>query len=87
MLTDPNVPSIVMGAHLVHPGPDEPFRPSYATVVGSVGSDNSKYIAVSSNLLCRVETIEGLTDMVSVSYSPIHEMTTLRGPSLATRML
>lgn len=46
MLTDPTFPSIVMGAHLVHPGPDEPFRPSFATVVGSVGSDNSKYIAV-----------------------------------------
>ncbi|KAG9024850.1 hypothetical protein FS837_005160 [Tulasnella sp. UAMH 9824] len=34
LLTDPTVPSIVMGAHVVHPDPSESFRPSYAAVVG-----------------------------------------------------
>ncbi|KAG8926563.1 hypothetical protein FRC00_002794 [Tulasnella sp. 408] len=64
-LTDTAVPTIVMGADVMHPGPCQSGRPSYAAVVGCVDTGNSKYIGVTRAQGCRVEMIEELADMVA----------------------
>ncbi|KAG8992734.1 hypothetical protein FRB90_000927 [Tulasnella sp. 427] len=58
-------PTIIIGADVMHPGPGQSARPSYAAVVGSVDSEISKYIAVSRAQGCRVEMIEELAEMVA----------------------
>ncbi|KIO29135.1 hypothetical protein M407DRAFT_21707 [Tulasnella calospora MUT 4182] len=58
-------PTMIIGADVMHPGPGQSVRPSYAAVVGSVDTEISKYIAVSRAQGCRVEMIEDLADMVA----------------------
>jgi eukaryotic translation initiation factor 2C len=66
-LTDPNNPTIVMGADVIHPGPGSEGRPSFAALVGNVDSETSKYITEISiqdgSILQRKEMITGLKGM------------------------
>ncbi|KZT20385.1 argonaute-like protein [Neolentinus lepideus HHB14362 ss-1] len=59
-LTDPNNPTIVMGADVIHPAPGSEGRPSFTSLVGNVDSDTAKYIAASSVQTSRREIIEDL---------------------------
>jgi len=62
-LTDNNNPTIVIGADVIHPAPGSQGRPSFTSVVGSVDSATSKYIATTRVQTSRQEMIEDLTDM------------------------
>jgi len=63
VLTDPNNPTIVLGADVIHPAPGLIGVPSYAALVGNVDANVSKYIAVTRLQNSRVEIIETLEDM------------------------
>ncbi|KAK2460730.1 hypothetical protein APHAL10511_007200 [Amanita phalloides] len=63
VLTDPNKPTIVMGADVMHPAPGLNEVPSYAALVGSVDANVSKYIAVTDVQGNRVEMIGNLEGM------------------------
>lgn len=56
-----------MGVDVMHPGPGQSGRPSFAAVVGNVDSEIAKYVAVSRPQCSRAEIVEDLVDMVSVS--------------------
>ncbi|KAM6501034.1 hypothetical protein JOM56_004048 [Amanita muscaria] len=62
-LTDPNTPTIVMGADVMHPPPGSTEIPSYAALVASVDSNVAKYIARTDVQGRRVERIENLDKM------------------------
>lgn len=62
-LTDPNNPTIVMGADVIHPAPGSEGRPSFTSLVANVDSDTAKYIAASRVQTSRQEIIEDLGDM------------------------
>ncbi|KAI0698193.1 argonaute-like protein [Cerioporus squamosus] len=63
-LTDPHNPTIIMGADVMHPAPGSQGRPSFTSLVASVDSDNSRYVAECRAQTGRVEMIEDLKDMV-----------------------
>ncbi|RDX40439.1 argonaute-like protein, partial [Lentinus brumalis] len=62
-LTDPHNPTIVMGADVMHPAPGSQGRPSFTSLIGSVDSDTSRYVAECRPQTARVEMIEDLKDM------------------------
>ncbi|RPD77221.1 argonaute-like protein [Lentinus tigrinus ALCF2SS1-7] len=63
-LTDPHNPTMVMGADVMHPAPGSDHgRPSFTSLVGSVDSDASRYVAECRPQTPRVEIIEDLQDM------------------------
>ncbi|RPD71863.1 argonaute-like protein [Lentinus tigrinus ALCF2SS1-7] len=62
-LTDPHNPTIVMGADVIHPAPGTQGRPSFTSLVGSVDSDTSKYVAECRVQTGRVEMIQDLQNM------------------------
>ncbi|KAG7100186.1 hypothetical protein E1B28_001963 [Marasmius oreades] len=62
-LNDPQKPTIIMGADVMHPAPGS-SNPSYTAVVGNVDSDVAKYIAELKVQTSRVEIIEELGEMV-----------------------
>ncbi|OBZ76133.1 Protein argonaute-2 [Grifola frondosa] len=57
-LTDPAIPTIVMGADVIHPAPGSTDRPSFTALVGNVDSDSAKYVAD-----CQVQT--GRQEMIA----------------------
>ncbi|KAF9261759.1 Piwi-domain-containing protein [Marasmius fiardii PR-910] len=63
-LSDPNNPSIIMGADVTHPapGPHMKSMPSYASVVASLDSASAKYMAA-LQVQARKEMITGLREM------------------------
>ncbi|RDB19427.1 Protein argonaute-2 [Hypsizygus marmoreus] len=63
VLTDPNNPTIVMGADVIHPAPGSIGRPSFTAVVGNVDSDTAKYIAKTGIQTSRQEMIDDLQAM------------------------
>jgi eukaryotic translation initiation factor 2C len=63
VLSDPNTPTIVLGADVIHPAPGLIGVPSYAALVGNVDANVSKYIAVTRVQNSRVEIIENLEEM------------------------
>ncbi|KAF8888340.1 argonaute-like protein [Infundibulicybe gibba] len=63
ILTDPNNPTIVMGADVIHPAPGSDGRPSFTALVGNVDSDTAKYIATSRVQTGHQEMIDDLEDM------------------------
>ena len=67
VLTDPAHPTLVLGADVVHPAPGSDGRPSFSAVVGNVDSDSAKYIATMQVQESRVEIIQDLEKMVTVS--------------------
>ncbi|KIK66591.1 hypothetical protein GYMLUDRAFT_69767 [Collybiopsis luxurians FD-317 M1] len=62
-LSDPQNPTIVMGADVIHPAPGSDGRPSFTALVASVDSDNAKYIAECGVQTSRQEIIEDLETM------------------------
>ncbi|KAG8905954.1 hypothetical protein FRB99_007888 [Tulasnella sp. 403] len=64
VLVDPANPTLVIGADVMHPGPGVGGRPSFASVIGSVDSTTSKYIATTRAQRPRQEMIEELEEMV-----------------------
>ncbi|KAJ4494682.1 argonaute-like protein [Lentinula edodes] len=62
-LTDPQNPTIVMGADVIHPAPGSQGRPSFTALVASVDSDNAKYVAECGVQTSRQEIIEDLEVM------------------------
>ncbi|THU91323.1 argonaute-like protein [Dendrothele bispora CBS 962.96] len=62
LLVDPNNPTIIMGADVMHPAPGS-SSPSFTAVVGNVDSDVSKYVATSNVQESRVEIISDLGSM------------------------
>ncbi|KAI0696653.1 argonaute-like protein [Cerioporus squamosus] len=62
-LTDPHNPTIVIGADVIHPAPGSQGRPSFTSLVGSVDSDTSKYVAECRVQTGRVEMIQDLQSM------------------------
>lgn len=70
-LTDPSVPTLVLGADVMHPPPGVGSRPSYAAVTGNVDSETSKYIATSRAQKRREEMITELEEMVAVRASSL----------------
>ncbi|KAF4619813.1 hypothetical protein D9613_005017 [Agrocybe pediades] len=62
-LTDPHMPTIVMGADVIHPAPGAIGKPSFTSLVGNVDSDSAKYIAESRAQTSRQEMIADLYDM------------------------
>ncbi|KAF8205042.1 argonaute-like protein [Pholiota molesta] len=63
VLTDPHMPTIVMGADVIHPSPGSDGRPSFTALVGNVDSDTAKYIADSRVQTSRQEMIADLYQM------------------------
>ncbi|KAG8904415.1 hypothetical protein FRB99_001794 [Tulasnella sp. 403] len=64
VLVDPSNPTLVLGADVMHPGPGVGGRPSFASVVGSIDSTSSKYIASTRAQRPRQEMIEELEALV-----------------------
>lgn len=67
---------IVIGANMKRGRPGRagrPSKPSYAAIIGNVDSELGKYVAISRPQNYRVEVIENLADMVSVSLVLPHE--------------
>ncbi|KAJ3834977.1 argonaute-like protein [Lentinula raphanica] len=62
-LADPQNPTIVMGADVIHPAPGSLGRPSFTALVASVDSDNAKYTADCGVQTSRQEIIEDLETM------------------------
>ncbi|KAJ3509687.1 hypothetical protein NLJ89_g5086 [Agrocybe chaxingu] len=62
-LTDPQNPTIVMGADVIHPPPGVKDRPSFPAVVGNVDTNAAKYVAITALQDGRVELIEDLQAM------------------------
>ncbi|KAJ3796816.1 argonaute-like protein [Lentinula aff. detonsa] len=62
-LADPQNPTIVMGADVIHPAPGSHGRPSFTALVASVDSDNAKYVADCGVQTSRQEIIEDLETM------------------------
>ncbi|KAF8165280.1 argonaute-like protein [Crassisporium funariophilum] len=56
VLTDPLMPTVVMGADVIHPAPGSDGRPSFTALVGNLDSDTAKYTS-------RQEMIADLCDM------------------------
>ena len=65
-ITDPAHPTIVLGADAIHPAPGTSDRPSFTAVVGSVDSNNAKYVATMLAQETRKEIIQDLQSMVAV---------------------
>ncbi|KAF9065094.1 hypothetical protein BDP27DRAFT_1332495 [Rhodocollybia butyracea] len=65
-LSDPQNPTIVMGADVIHPAPGSDGRPSFTALVASVDSDNAKYVADCAVQTSRQEIIEDLETMAKV---------------------
>ncbi|KAF9009003.1 argonaute-like protein [Cyathus striatus] len=63
VLTDPQFPTIVMGADVIHPAPGSDGRPSFTALVANVDSNSAKYIADSRVQASRQEMIEELQAM------------------------
>ncbi|KAB5595488.1 Argonaute-like protein [Ceratobasidium theobromae] len=63
-ISDVAKPVMIMGADVMHPAPGAHGRPSFASVVGSVDFNATRYTAVSSVQDSRVEIIDDLEDMV-----------------------
>ena len=63
ILTDPNNPTIVMGADVIHPAPGSEGRPSFTAVVGNVDSRVAKYVATTCVQTSRQEMIDDLQMM------------------------
>jgi len=63
-LSDPNHPTIVMGADVIHPAPGAEGRPSFTSLVSSVDRNTAKYIAISKVQTGRQEMIDDLEEMV-----------------------
>uniref|UniRef100_A0A8H8CLR0 Argonaute-like protein n=1 Tax=Psilocybe cubensis TaxID=181762 RepID=A0A8H8CLR0_PSICU len=63
VLTDPHMPTIVMGADVIHPSPGSVGRPSFTSLVGNVDSDTAKYVADSRVQTSRQEMIADLCEM------------------------
>ncbi|KAF8812506.1 argonaute-like protein [Phlegmacium glaucopus] len=63
VLTDPNYPTMVMGADVIHPSPGADGRPSFTALVGNVDSDTAKYVADSRVQASRQEMIADLEVM------------------------
>lgn len=59
--------TLVVGADIKYGRQGRSSKPSYAAIVGNVDPDISKYVAISRPQHCRVETIQDLADMISVS--------------------
>ncbi|KZT39639.1 argonaute-like protein [Sistotremastrum suecicum HHB10207 ss-3] len=62
-LSDVNNPTVVIGADVIHPAPGSQGRPSFTSVVASVDSSTSKYIATTRVQTSRQEIIEDLQEM------------------------
>lgn len=62
-LTDPNNPTIVMGADVIHPAPGALDRPSFTAVVGNVDSHTAKYVASTEVQTSKQEMIDDLQKM------------------------
>jgi len=63
VLTDPHMPTVVMGADVIHPAPGSDGRPSFTSLVGNVDSDTAKYVADSRVQTSRQEMIADLCEM------------------------
>ncbi|KAG8963838.1 hypothetical protein FRC03_002522 [Tulasnella sp. 419] len=63
-LNDPNNPTIVVGADVMHPGPGTMDKPSFAAVVANIDSATAKYIATSRAQTSRQEMIDDLEEMM-----------------------
>ncbi|SJK96831.1 uncharacterized protein ARMOST_00077 [Armillaria ostoyae] len=62
IISDPRMPTIVMGADVMHPAPGSQ-SPSYASVVASIDSDGARYMAKTTLQLGRQEMIADLRTM------------------------
>ncbi|PBK70238.1 Piwi-domain-containing protein [Armillaria solidipes] len=62
IISDPRMPTIVMGADVMHPAPGSQ-TPSYASVVASIDSDGARYMAKTTLQLGRQEMIVDLRTM------------------------
>ena len=76
-LTDPNQPTVVMGADVIHPAPGSESRPSFTSLVANVDSDTAKYVAATRVQTSRQEMIEDLEVMAYVR-SPTSKMSRVR---------
>jgi hypothetical protein len=72
-LTDPNQPTIVMGADVIHPAPGSEGRPSFTSLVANVDSDTAKYVAATRVQTSRQEMIEDLEAMAFVRLLEVHD--------------
>ncbi|KAF8958525.1 argonaute-like protein [Flammula alnicola] len=62
-LNDPNNPTIVMGADVIHPAPGAEGRPSFTSLVSSVDINTAKYVSTSCVQTGRQEIISDLETM------------------------
>ncbi|EIM88070.1 argonaute-like protein [Stereum hirsutum FP-91666 SS1] len=63
-LSDPNMPTIVMGVDAMHPAPGSDGRPSFTAVVGNIDSDTAKYVATIDVQASREEIVLSMQRMV-----------------------
>jgi len=68
-LSDPHLPTVIMGADVMHPAPGSTGRPSFAAVVSSVDANAAKYVAISKVQVGRQELITDLQEMTSYALS------------------
>ncbi|KAF8165769.1 argonaute-like protein [Crassisporium funariophilum] len=66
---DPNNPTIVMGADVIHPAPGAEGRPSFTCLVSSVDSTTAKYVAISRVQTGRQEIIDDLEEMCAAAFN------------------
>lgn len=60
------ISSSFVGADVIHPAPGSEGRPSFTALVGSVDSNNAKYVATCRVQTSRKEIIEELKEMAKV---------------------
>jgi eukaryotic translation initiation factor 2C len=70
---DPNNPTIVMGADVMHPAPGAEDRPSFTTLVSSIDSMTAKYIALSRVQTGRQELIDDLEEMCTEALGKVQK--------------
>jgi len=58
-----------IGADVIHPAPGAEGRPSFTTLVSSIDSTTSKYIAISRVQTGRQELIDDLEEMCTVRFN------------------
>jgi eukaryotic translation initiation factor 2C len=63
ILSDPNNPTLVMGADVAHPAPGSIGRPSYTGLVANLDSNSAKYVATTTVQTSRQEMIDKLEEM------------------------
>lgn len=74
VIGDSEFPTLILGADAIHPAPGAEGRPSYTSVVGSIDSLCSKYVATCRAQTSGQEIIDDLEEMTGVSTPLVYRL-------------